>query len=103
MPLTPAPLTPSTDRPRMITLSLAPAATTIALPADTWAKPKAPEQSSVIAWLIFIAPKPPGSRQSISPPAVVLESAPANVRHGAVRVQGLESFPTPDTQDWDCA
>src|ERR1041384_5875549 len=44
------------------------------------------------------APRPPGSRQSISPPAAVLLMAPANVMHGAVRLHGLASLPTPDTQ-----
>src|SRR6478752_1186533 len=43
-------------------------------------------------------PKPPGSRQLISPPVAVLEMAPAKVLHGAVRLQGLASLPTPDTQ-----
>src|SRR5215212_9354163 len=43
-------------------------------------------------------PKPPGSRQLISPPAAVLEIAPANVLHGAVRLHGLTSSPTPETQ-----
>src|SRR3954465_5765820 len=42
-------------------------------------------------------PKPPGSRQLISPPAAVFEIAPAKVLHGAVRLQGLTSSPTPDT------
>src|SRR5258705_7042177 len=50
------------------------------------------------------APKPPGSRTSISPPAAVFEIAPANVLHGAVRLQGLTSSPTPDTHVRDaCA
>src|ERR1700755_1846154 len=44
------------------------------------------------------APKPPGSRQLISPPAAVLEMAPAKVLQGAVRLQGLASSPTPETQ-----
>src|SRR5437868_2135293 len=48
--------------------------------------------------LIVTAPKPPGSRQLISPPAAVLEIAPANVLQGAVRLHGLTSSPTPDTQ-----
>src|SRR4051794_37490025 len=42
-------------------------------------------------------PKPPGSRQLISPPAAVLEIAPAKVLQGAVRLQGFASSPTPDT------
>src|SRR5258708_24850011 len=42
-------------------------------------------------------PKPPGSRQLISPPAAVFEIAPAKVLHGAVRLHGLASSPTPET------
>src|SRR5687768_5176835 len=52
----------------------------------------------VIDLVIVTAPKPPGSRQLISPPAAVLEIAPAKVLHGAVRLHGLTSSPTPDTQ-----
>jgi hypothetical protein len=36
--------------------------------------------------------------QFMTPPAAVLEIAPAQVLHGAVRLQGLTSSPTPDTQ-----
>src|ERR1044072_5407485 len=56
--------------------------------------------------LMATAPKPPGSRQLISPPAAVFEIAPANVLHGAVRLHGLTSSPTPETQvrvAWACA
>jgi hypothetical protein len=35
--------------------------------------------------------------QLIMPPVAVLEIAPAHVLHGAVRLQGLASSPTPDT------
>jgi len=52
----------------------------------------------VIAFVIVTAPKPPGSRQLISPPAAVFEIAPAKVLQGAVRLQGLASSPTPETQ-----
>jgi hypothetical protein len=55
-------------------------------------------QSMVIDLVMVTAPKPPGSRQLISPLSAVLEMAPANVLHGAVRLQGLASSPTPDTQ-----
>src|SRR5215813_10872553 len=55
-------------------------------------------QSSVMALVIVTAPNPPGSRQSISPPVAVLEIAPAKVLHGAVRLQGLASSPTPEIQ-----
>src|SRR3984957_20854877 len=44
------------------------------------------------------APKPPGSRHSISPPGEVLEIEPAKVLQGAVRLHGLASSPTPETQ-----
>src|SRR6185295_1862071 len=43
-------------------------------------------------------PNPPGSRQLISPLVAVLEIAPAKVLQGAVRLHGLTSSPTPDTQ-----
>src|SRR5207253_1008194 len=48
---------------------------------------------------------PPGSMQLMMPPAAVLEMAPANVLHGAVRLQGLRSSPVPEThvRDWACA
>src|SRR5207244_6903201 len=48
--------------------------------------------------VIVTVPKPPGSRQSISPPAAAFAMAAANVLPGAVRLQGLTSSPTPDTQ-----
>ena len=57
-----------------------------------------PPPSMVIDFVIVTAPKPPGSRTLISPPAAVLEIAPANVLHGAVRLHGFASSPTPDTQ-----
>jgi hypothetical protein len=48
--------------------------------------------------VIVIAPKPPGSSASISPPGAVFEMAPGKVLHGAVRLHGLASSPTPETQ-----
>src|SRR6266849_2862098 len=54
--------------------------------------------SMVIDLVMVTAPKPRGSRQSISPPAAVFEMAPAKVLQGAVRLHGLASSPTPDTQ-----
>jgi hypothetical protein len=54
--------------------------------------------------VIVTAPKPAGSNASISPQAAVFEIAPAHVLQGAVRLQGLTSSPTPDTQVRDaCA
>src|SRR3954469_24079310 len=55
-------------------------------------------QSMVMDLVIVTVPKPPGSRQSISPLMKVLEIAPAKVLQGAVRLQGLTSSPTPETQ-----
>src|SRR5207248_11654656 len=60
-------------------------------------KPEPNVPSMVRVLVIVTAPKPPGSRQSISPPAAVFEIAPAKVLQGAVRLQGLTSSPTPDT------
>src|ERR1700710_2981978 len=60
--------------------------------------PVTPSQERVMDLLMVTPPKPPGSRQLISPPAAVFEMAPANVLHGAVRLQGLASSPTPETQ-----
>src|SRR6185436_7416920 len=66
-------------------------------------EPLVPAQSMVIDLPMVTAPKPPGSRQLISPPAAVLEIAPAKVLHGAVRLHGLRSSPTPETQVRLCA
>jgi hypothetical protein len=52
----------------------------------------------VIDLVIVTAPNPPGSRQLISPFTAVLDMAPAKVLQGAVRLQGLASSPTPETQ-----
>src|SRR5213083_2933657 len=59
------------------------------------AKPQVP--SIVRDFVIVTVPKLPGSSTSISPPSAVFESAPAKVLHGAVRLPGLTSSPTPDT------
>src|SRR5436190_4499448 len=61
-------------------------------------KPSPCVPSIVIALVIVTVPKPPGSRTSISPPSAVLEIAPAKVLQGAVRLHGLASLPTPETQ-----
>src|SRR4051794_21256168 len=52
----------------------------------------------VIDLVIVTPPKPPGSRTLISPPPAVFEMAPAKVLHGAVRLHGFASSPTPETQ-----
>src|SRR5580693_4863187 len=51
----------------------------------------------VIDLVMVTPPKPPGSSTLISPCAAVLEIAPAKVLHGAVRLHGLASSPTPET------
>src|SRR5687768_6416324 len=68
------------------------------MPPEFRVLPNVPVQSMVIDLVMVRVPKPPGSRQLISPPGAVLEMAPAKVLHGAVRLQGLASSPTPDTQ-----
>jgi hypothetical protein len=102
MPLTPDPLKPLIVMLRIVTLSLAPALMFMPLVPDARIEPTCPPmpppQSSVMALVTVTAPKPPGSRQSISPPPAVLVMAPAKVLHGAVRLQGLASSPTPEMQ-----
>src|SRR2546430_2672949 len=44
------------------------------------------------------APYPAGSRQLMIPGLAVFEIAPAKVLQGAVRLHGLTSSPTPETQ-----
>src|SRR5215472_9135078 len=76
----------------------------MALVPDTRMPARAVVPSRVIDFVIVTAPNPPGSSTSISPIAAVLEIAPANVLHGAVRLQGFASSPTPDTHVRDaCA
>src|SRR5512132_2967716 len=57
-----------------------------------------PAPSMVIDFVMVTAPKPPGSITSISPPVAVFLLAPGTVLHGAVRLHGLASSPTPETQ-----
>src|ERR1044072_4135746 len=68
------------------------------LPEDTSTPAVPPSQEIVIDLMEVTPPKPPGSRQLISPPAAGLEMAPAKVLQGAVRPDGLASSPTPETQ-----
>src|SRR5262245_62015208 len=91
--LAPAPLM---ERPRSVTLMPAPLMMTPVV-ALARMEPNVPVPSSVTDLVIVTAPKPPGSRQSISPGFAVFEIAPANVLHGAVRLPGLASLPTPET------
>src|SRR5437588_11664110 len=69
----------------------------IPLVPDTSTPASKHSEEMVIGLVIVTAPKPPGSRTLISPPEAVLEIAPAKVLHGAVRLQGFASSPTPDT------
>src|SRR5688572_18225968 len=104
MPLSPADVgvPPLMARPRKVTrivpgVAVALSLMTMPLVSDARVEPSVPVQSAVIDLVIVRAPKPPGSRQLISPPAAVFEMAPAKVLQGAVRLQGLASSPTPET------
>src|SRR5262245_24357264 len=88
-PLLPDPR-PSMSSPWSRTSELAGVLTTMPFcPADT-STPAGPVEGQliVIDLVSGTAPKPPGSRQLLSPPAAVLEMATAKVRHGSVRLQG---------------
>src|ERR1700691_4599926 len=89
---------PCSCRPLRTTISPVPALILMALVPATRIDPRVAVQLRVIALVMVIPPKPPGSRQLISPDAAVLEMAPAKVLHGAVRLHGLASSPTPETQ-----
>src|SRR5262245_32269479 len=88
---------PFMERPLMVITSVDAALITIPFTREARIEANVPVPSSVIDLVIVTAPKPPGSRASISPQAAVLEIAPAQVLQGAVRLQGLASSPTPDT------
>src|SRR5438552_3241790 len=95
LPPLPAPLI---ERLRKITKSFAPAATlTPFWPTLARIPASVPSPLIVMDLVIVTVPKLPGSSVEISPPAAVLEMAPAKVLHGAVRLHGLASSPTPDT------
>src|SRR5688500_2946118 len=66
-------------------------------PNDEVTPPSVYWQIIEIDLVMVSPPKPPGSRQLISPAAAVLEIAPAKVLQGAVRLHGLASSPTPET------
>src|SRR5688572_173089 len=97
IPFRPVP-TPSISSPFNSTWSVAPALTTMPLVPETSTPAVPASQEMVMALVIVTPPNPPGSRQLISPPAAVLEIAPAKVLQGAVRLHGLTSSPTPETQ-----
>src|SRR3954465_5740617 len=92
---TPMPLMSS---PLRVTLSVAVALITIPFVPLMSTPPSVYWHLIVNDLPIVTPPKPPGSRQLISPPFAVFEIAPANVLHGAVRLHGLASSPTPDPQ-----
>src|SRR5678810_1435382 len=95
---------PLMEIPLIVITSVAAALMTIPLTSEARMLAKVPVPSSVIDLVMVTAPKPPGSRASISPQAAVFEIAPAHVLQGAVRLHGLASSPTPDTQVRDaCA
>src|ERR1043166_1780939 len=96
IPTNPVP-TPSMSRPFRYTTSVAAAEMTMALVPDTRTPAVPASQEMVIDFVMVTPPKPPGSRQLISPAGAVFEIAPAKVLHGAVRLQGLASSPTPET------
>src|SRR5580692_6613081 len=100
MPVAPR---PSKVKPRKLMTSLAPALMTMPLVPEVAAAPASPATSPsiLIALVMVAAPKSPGSRTSISPPAAVWMSATAKVKQGAVRVHGLESLPeAAETHVW---
>src|SRR5262245_37016495 len=88
---------PLIDRLRSITTSPDPAATMMPLTVAASIPARVPSPLMVITLVIVTAPKPPGSRTEISPQGAVFEIAPANVLHGAVRLHGFASSPTPNT------
>src|SRR5215813_13596707 len=88
---------PSRSRPRRLTTAPA-ALTLIALVPAARTPANVAVQSMVSDLVIVTAPKPPGSRQLMMPLGAVFEMAPAKVLHGAVRLHGFTSSPTPETQ-----
>src|SRR6476620_10835133 len=96
MPFKPVPR-PSISRPFRKISSVAAALMMMAFVPDTRTPAVPASQDMLIALVMVTPPNPPGSKQLISPPAAVLEIAPANVLQGAVRLQGLASSPTPET------
>src|ERR1700758_1011632 len=68
------------------------------VPATSTPADPTPSFAIVIGLVMVTAPKPPGSSTLISPLVAVLDMAPAKVLQGAVRLHGLASSPTPETQ-----
>src|SRR5437588_639076 len=94
------------DRPRKITTSVGPTLTVTPFSPSTGMISPIELPLMVIDFLMVKglkvgggkARKSPGSRTEISPPELVTDIVKAKVLHGAVRLQGKESSPTPDTQ-----
>ena len=97
MPLPVVPLAPLIDRLRRVTVAAGPL-TMMPLVLSARIEAWAPAPSMVIDLVMVTAPNPPESSALISPLTAVFEIAPAKVLHGAVRLQGLASSPTPETQ-----
>src|SRR5215218_6517527 len=97
MPLSPLPA-PLIERLRRTILSFTPALMVTPFTREARTPASVPSPLMVMDLVMVTAPKPPGSRAEISPPAEVLERAPAKVLQGAVRLHGLASLPTPETQ-----
>jgi hypothetical protein len=91
-------LTPFKLNPRNTTASVDPALIAMAMLLGVIPAVPAPSLATVSAVVMVKGPKSPPSNTSISPPAEVLEYAPANVEHGDARVHGLASLPVPETQ-----
>src|SRR5258705_5973367 len=88
---------PLIERPLIVITSVLAALMMMPVVREARIDANVPVPSSVIDLVMVTAPKPPGSKASISPQAAVFEMAPAQVLHGAVRLHGLASSPTPDT------
>src|SRR5438876_7427614 len=84
---------------RLCSATLAPAPLIMIPAVEVFSTPASNGPPSMVMDLVIVtAPKPPGSSTSMIPAVAVFEIAPAKVLHGAVRLQGLASSPTPDTQ-----
>src|SRR5262249_10903152 len=89
------PTTPLMRMLRNVTVSVAPALMMMPLVPATSVEATCPPPPSMVIDLVMVtAPKPPGSRALISPPAAVFEIAPAKVLQGAVRRRGWGWSPT---------
>src|SRR5450756_1089135 len=90
---------PSMSRPLSVTMACPEPESLMLTPFVPVARmpPITPSHLIVSDFVMVTTPKPPESRQLISPATAVFEMAPAKVLHGAVRLHGLTSSPTPDT------